>query len=165
MSLPLIVLALASMSAGSCPVAGAKYIDSDNPAVVAQARMAAHGAGETLYFTISDQARHTLWFTFDSGSALSSRRLISSKTDPGARNWKPQDPDTNEDRLLPDLRYFLFDARHRVVADSLHGESRAPAYIFVPDLGETLFYKREPGIFQTSDFTGMFKRSACGHAK
>ena len=123
-----------------------------------------YGTRSVLYFTISDQAGHDLWFTFDRGSALSSRRLISSRTDPGAKGWKAQNPDTDEDRLLPDLRYFLFDAQHGVVGDSLDGESQAPAYIFVPDLGETLFYKRDPGIFGADDIEGMFRRSACGPA-
>lgn len=158
-----VLAALLAVGQGAaCPVEGATYRYDSDPGVTLQIRPIAV-APSSLYLTISDNHHHELWFTLDQGSADSSIRLVSSRSDPGDPAWKAQDPDSGRDRVFADIRYFLFTSDGNPMPSALHHGMRAPERIFVPDLGEQLFYKRDPSLFSRIGLPdGLFRLKRCG---
>jgi hypothetical protein len=148
----------------TCPIVGSIYaLDNDpNTSIVIRE---IPSKPKHLYLTFSDKSQHKMWFTLDAGSAQSSVRMVSSKTDPGESTWQP-DPDSEKDREVFDQRYFLFKADGSWEATSLAAieltpNGMAPDVIFVPDLSETLWYKRDPRLLKP--FPGaVFRRKRCG---
>jgi uncharacterized protein YndB with AHSA1/START domain len=89
----------------TCPVVGSTYVLDNDPNTLIVIREIPNKP-KRLYLTFSDKSQHKMWFTLDHGSAQSSVRLASSKTDPGKSTWKPQDPDSGVDREVSDQRYW-----------------------------------------------------------
>lgn len=157
-------LLAAASPASLCKVEGAIYRYDSDPEVVLQIKRIS-SIPSSLYVVISDGQNHHLWFTLDRGSAQSSIRLISSKSDPGTISWKRQNPDSNRDRFFSDTRYFLFKRGGEPMTSELHTGMRAPDVIFVPDLGEKLFYKRDKDLFSKIGLpNGLFRLKSCGGA-
>ena len=155
-----IISALILVSSLSCNVQGAHYQYDADKGVTAHFETIPSDP-KSLYLIVSDSAGHKLWFTLDSGSAASSVRFVSSKSDPGLNSWKPQDPDSSKDRLLPDQRYFLFTKNGSLAKQSLSLTSSAPDVVFIPDLAEQTFYRRDPTLFKIIP-QGMFRLKSCG---
>ena len=157
-----ILLAALLTSDVRCPVKGATYQYDSDKSITARIDSIPI-LRKNLYMTISDGTGRRLYFTFDRGSADSSARLVSSKTDPGLAAWKPQDPDTNRDRAIHDQRYFLFFGNGNLAEPSIPDAVSAPEIILVPDLAEELFYRRDPALFKMIP-RGLFRIRSCGNA-
>lgn len=84
----------------ACPITKAVYSYNTSPAVTARFHPLTHKSLTDVYFTITSSSGQELWFTFDWGNGFSTERLVSSKTNPADADWKPQDPDSQKDRLF-----------------------------------------------------------------
>ena len=146
-----------------CPTVGSTFaLDTDPRKTMTILEIPSNK--KTLYLTFSDESGKRLWFTLDVGSAESSIRLVSSKSDPGLATWKPQEPDTQKDREFQDIRYFLFRSSGRLANESsIRKNALAPEAIFIPDLPERLYYKRNPSL-PDHFWRGIFIRKSCGRA-
>ena len=161
-SLLFVSAVFANQAIADCLITNATYIYDNNPSITAKFSPLKHKSLTNVYFTITSSKGQELWFTFDWGNGYTTERLVSSKTNPANGDWKPQNPDTNKDRLIADLDFYRFnkelgEAEGRIVA----GEN-APEYIFIPSLAPTLWYLRDASVF--SDYQlkrAMFKLSKC----
>lgn len=153
---------LVNQANANCALTSATYIYDNNPSITAKFLPLKHPSLTDVYFTITSSKGQNLWFTFDWGNGFTTERLVSSKTDPANTDWRPQDPDTNKDRLINDLDFFAFDKSLNVLSGKIKSGENAPEYVFIPGLAPTLWYLRNEKVF--SDYQlgrAMFKLNKC----
>jgi hypothetical protein len=93
------------------------------------------------------------WFLFNQGNSPSIGLIESTGT--GGPSWKtPADPDHRG--VLEDLYYFAWNDDHKVIYEAPSPGSKAPKYIFLPDLATSLLQGKHMSIGW-----GMFKLEKC----
>ena len=151
-----------NLAMADCPITSAIYTYDNNPLITARFLPLKHKSLTDVYFTITSSKGQNLWFTFDWGNGFTTERLVSSKTNPAEDNWKPQDPDSNKDRLFSDLDFYAFDKTLTVSSGKIKAGENAPEYIFIPALAPTLWYLRDANLFGDYQLQrAMFKLSEC----
>jgi hypothetical protein len=93
--------------------------------------------------------RTPLKFTFAASNGYSTQYLVPVSAKP--------DGDAGGDGLA----FYMFDAKLRPVELPSPGQT-APDYLFVPDLGKTLWYGSTDGARRIHLETGMWRRAECG---
>jgi hypothetical protein len=158
-----IALILAASRVVACPITHAVYHYREKPGVTARFLPWSHKSLTDVFLTIESTSHQKIWFTLDAGNGYTTQKLISSKTDPGLQSWIPQDPDSNKDRLLNDMAYYLFDKSMRVIDKTPDTTMSAPAYLFIPDLGMELWYSaRDASIFSNVELPrALFVMDGC----
>lgn len=153
---------LLNHAAANCLITNAIYSYDSNPSVTARFQPLKHKSLTDVYFTITSSTGQNLWFTFDWGNGFTTERLVSSKTNPGNANWKPQDPDSDKDRLFSDLDFFAFNKDFSVSSGKIKSGENAPEYLFVPSLAPTLWYLKNDAVFSDYQLArAMFKLDKC----
>lgn len=161
-TLGLFGMLLATSVAADCPITNAFYTYDANPSITAKFFPLKHPSLTNVYFTITSSKEQDLWFTFDWGNGFTTERLVSSKTNPANTDWKPQDPDTNKDRLINDLEFFAFDKSLNVLSGKIKDGENAPEYVFIPSLAPTLWYLRDDKLFSDYQLArAMFTLKKC----
>ena len=133
-------LAAPALAGEGCPADRAVYTLKDQPAVTAGFAPAHHFASmaSDLYFFVTT-SQATYWFTMTVSNGYSNLYLLPV-SDPYAPEAEPDGPGAvgNEDTI--DLALYIMSLDWDVALDPPNKGEPAPARLFVPELGPTLWY-------------------------
>lgn len=144
------------MATPVCPIERAHYAYSEGPGS-ADFKVLSHvdGFASPVALHLNLSGTRDLWFLFDQGSA----RYVSliSVTDPTVPGWSPPDPDGGH-RPIRDQKFFAWNGDLKIQEAMPQPRSRAPTFVLVPDLPETLQY----GVSERMVIgAGIFKLNHC----
>jgi hypothetical protein len=151
-----LALSLASAATVACPIERAHYTYSAGQGAASFAVLDdLTGYVSKLSIHLQLAGKRDLWFLFDAGSA----RYISliSVTDPRMPGWLPPDPDGGK-RPIAAQKFFAWNDDLKIYEDVPQAGTRAPKFILIPDLPETLQYGSRDRL---AIGAGIFKLDRC----
>lgn len=149
----LLVLAAPGAATAACHTSDAVYTSiADHRASLRFIPSAGHFSSD-LALELKTAAGTRYRFVFDGGSAPSIF-AISTEGDPSAPNFVL--PDDGGQSPLGALSFYPFDRALNFLEGFPHANALPPYYIFMPDLSDRLWHRRDPLPM------GMFRLAGCG---
>lgn len=146
-------LLMMAAAAAACPVEQAEYRLRDQPAT--SLRFIARDTGPDwpsdllARIDVAGSGHRYWWLPWDGGS--DGRQHLASTRDPAAPGWASPNPDDGGTRTLGNVDYIATDADYRLLERVPRQGDAAPAHILLPDLGEALWYRRDPAHVADGD--------------
>ncbi|MGN6092464.1 MAG: hypothetical protein ACTHOL_08945 [Luteibacter jiangsuensis] len=158
-----IVLGFAG-AASSCPVEKAHYVYTDKKSqgtadfIAVSHPMEGMGDRVALHIHFPKIKGYKAldfndWFLFNQGNGPMIDLIESFR--PDAPDWKSSE-DPHRRGVLSNLEYFAWNEDHKIIYEAPSPGSKAPKYIFLPDLATSLLQAKHQSIGW-----GMFKLEKC----